>query len=141
MVNRRTVMTGAALGGVLSALTEPAFAAPVATPQVSDRVLEDVARAVQGIRDEVARQQSFWEITAVRDQIRTYLRGNGRFPDYIDVGMDVWYQIHDWHVRFQQPIMLGRTADGRHTILLLATTVVMRSELAPTYIGVPYDNR
>jgi len=44
-------------------------------------------------------------------------------------------------VRFQQPISLGRTAEGRYTILLLATNVVMRPDMTPGFIGLGYDNR
>ena len=93
------------------------------------------------MRAEIARQYTFWEITAVRDQLRTFLRANGKFPDFIETGADIWQQVYDWHVRFQQPIALGRTPEGRYTILLLATSVVMRPDMAPGFIGLPYDNR
>lgn len=143
MVQRRAVITATALGGVISALVDPAAAEPAATPQASasDRATEDVARAVQAVRDELARQYAFGEIAPVRDRVRTFLMANGKFPDYIDVGTDTWYGVYDWHVRFQQPITLNRTADGRYTIALLATTVIMRPELEPRYVGVPYDSR
>ena len=61
--------------------------------------------------------------------------------DFIETGADIWQQVYDWHVRFQQPISLGRTPEGRYTILLLATTVVMRPDKAPGFIGLPFDNR
>ena len=150
MANRRSVITGTLLGGAVSALTAPAEAAgSEAAAQIPDRLMEDlaravredVARAVRTVRDEMARQYTFWEIAAVRDQQRTHLRANGKFPDFIEVGTDVWQQVYDWHVRFQQPIALGRTAEGRYTILLIATTVVMRTDMAPNYLGPPYDNR
>ena len=142
MVNRRAMITGTALGGVLSALAEPAEAEAAGVQQVADsRATEDVARAIQGLRDEVARQYTFWEIAAVRDQIRAFVRLNGKFPDYIDVGTDVWQQVHDWHVRFQQTATIGRLADGRYSIKLMATVVVMRPDVAPGFIGMPYDNR
>ena len=142
MVHRRSVITGTMLGGALSALTMPAEAAgSQAAGQSSDRLIEEVAKAVRTVRDEIERQYKFWEIAAVRDQARTFLRANGKFPDFIEVGSDVWQQVYDWHVRFQQPIALGRTAEGRYTILLLATNVVMRPDLAANYIGAPYDNR
>jgi len=108
---------------------------------VPDRLVEDIAKAVRSVRDEIERQYTFWEIAAVRDQLRTFLRANGKFPDLIEVGSDVWQQVYDWHVRFQQPIALGRTPEGRYTILLLATNVVMRPDMAASYIGVPYDSR
>jgi hypothetical protein len=96
---------------------------------------------VRAVRDEIARQHSFSEIAAVREQARTFLRANGKFPDFIEVGTDIWQQVYDWHVRFQQPISVGRTPEGRYTILLLATTVVMRPDMPPNFIGLPYDNR
>jgi hypothetical protein len=142
MVHRRSVITGTVLGGALSALSMPVEAAgSQAAGQTSDRLLEEVARAVRTVRDEIERQYTFWEIAAVRDQQRTFLRANGKFPDFIEVGSDVWQRVYDWHVRFQQPIALGRTAEGRYTILLLATNLVMRPDLAPGFMGVPYDNR
>jgi hypothetical protein len=66
----------------------------------------------------------------------------GKFPDYIDVGIDVWQQVYDWHVRYRQPLNIGRNAEGRYTIVLMTTTVVMRADLnAGSYIGLPYDSR
>jgi hypothetical protein len=144
MLRRRDVMNGVGLGGALAALAAGAASVPAAAQTVeqrSDRGLEDVAKAVQAVRDEVARQASFWEIAQVRDQIRTFLRANGKFPDFIEVGTDVWQQVYDWHVRFQQPIALSRTPDGRHAIVLMATLVIMRTDLTGGFVGIPYDNR
>jgi hypothetical protein len=142
MVHRRSVITGTVLGGALSALATPAEAAgSQAAGQAADRLVEDIARAVRDVRDEIARQHAFSELAAVREQTRTFLRANGKFPDFIEVGTDVWQRVYDWHVRFQQPINLGRTAEGRYTILLLATNLVMRPDMAANYIGLPYDNR
>jgi hypothetical protein len=142
MVHRRAVITGTVLGGALSALTMPAEAAGAQTAaQASDRLVEEIGKAVRSVRDEIERQYTFWEIAAVRDQLRTFLRANGKFPDFIEVGSDVWQQVYDWHVRFQQPIALGRTVEGRYTIVLLVTNVVMRPDMAAGFIGVGYDNR
>jgi hypothetical protein len=145
MVHRRAVITGTALGGALSALTGSVEAAGAQSSAqerlVQDRLVEEIARAVRSVRDEIERQYTFWEIAAVRDQMRTFLRANGKFPDFIEVGSDVWQQVYDWHVRFQQPIALGRSLEGRYTILLLATNVVMRPDMVAGFIGVPYDNR
>jgi hypothetical protein len=142
MVHRRAVITGTLLGGALSALTEPSEAAGAqSAAQVSDRLVEDIAKAVRSVRDEIERQYTFGELAAVRDQMRTYLRANSKFPDFIEVGSDVWQGIYDWHVRFQQPIALGRNPEGRYTILLLATNVEMRPDMAAGFIGVGYDIR
>jgi len=143
MIHRRAVITGTVLGGALSALTESAEAAGAqsAAQDRQDRLVEEIAKAVRSVRDEIERQYAFWEIAAVRDQLRTFLRANGKFPDLIEVGSDVWQQVYDWHVRFHQPIALGRTAEGRYTILLLATNVVMRPDMVAGFIGLPYDSR
>ena len=141
MVHSRAVITGGVFGGALAALTPGEAAAGQSAGQRSDRVVEEVAKAVQAVREELARQYSFWEIADVREQTRTFLRANGKFPDFIEVGTDVWQRVYDWHVRFQQPVTLGRTAEGRYTILLLATSVVMRPDMGPGYIGLGYDHR
>ena len=145
MVHRRAVITGTVLGGALSALAAPAAGLQAAGGQAdcrnSERLIEEIARAVQAVRDELAREQSFWELDAVRQQTRTFLRANGKFPDFLEVGSDVWQRVYDWHVRFQQPINLGRTPDGRYTILLLATTLVMRPDMDSGFVGMGYDNR
>ena len=41
----------------------------------------------------------------------------------------------------QLALTLGRLADGRYTVALMATNVVLRSDMLPTAIGLPYDNR
>ena len=54
------------------------------------------------------------------------------------MGIDVWQQVYDWHVRYQQPLTLGRNAEGRYTIMLMATMVVMRVETTPGFRGDPF---
>ena len=95
MVSRRAVITGTALGGGLSAFGITEAAGEQAAGPSSERQLENVARAVQGVRDEIARQRSFSDIAAVREQTRIFLRANGKFPDFIEVGTDVWQQVYD----------------------------------------------
>src|SRR5689334_3758448 len=110
MVHRRSMMAGTVLGGVLSGLTSHAEAegaeSQASSDQMSSRVIEEVARAIAAVREEIERQYTFWEIAPIRDQQKTFLRSNGKFPDFIEVGADVWQHVYDWHVRFQQPIAL-----------------------------------
>ena len=75
----------------------------------------------------------------MRDQLKAFLRSSGKFPEYIDVGIDVWHQVYDWHVRLRQPLSLGRDPQGRYTIMLMATAVVMRPDILPGSILQPYD--
>jgi hypothetical protein len=149
MINRRSVLSGTALGSALAALTsQPALEArgEEALQGNSDRVnvsidTSGIISSINALRAEVRRQDSFWEIELVRGQIVTFLRQTGKYPDYIEVGTDVWHQVYDWHVRYQQPLQITRSSEGRYTILLYSTQVIMRTELAASYIGQAYDNR
>ena len=49
--------------------------------------------------------------------------------------------MHDWHIRWQQPLTIGRDTNGRYTLLLMQTVVILRTDAQPTYIGLPYDQR
>jgi hypothetical protein len=149
MISRRTVLNGTALGSALAALTPTALAeagGAEALQANSDRVnvtidISAITSSINALRSEVTRQDTFWEIEPVRREIKTFLRQAGKYPDYIEVGTDVWHQVYDWHVRYQQPMSLARTAEGRYTILLYSTQVIMRTELAANYVGPAYDNR
>src|SRR5690348_2525106 len=104
-MTRRTVLHGPLWGGMLASLMPGAAAGePAMAPQSGgDRAaLEEVSSAVRALRDDMGRQYTFVEIAPVRAQIQTFLRANGRFPEFVDVGIDVWFQAYDWHVRHGQ---------------------------------------
>jgi hypothetical protein len=109
--------------------------------QVSEEGLASIAKEIAGLRDELKTERQFTELGPIRDTQKTFLRSNGKFPDYIEVGPDVWFAVHDWHVRWQQPTTIGRDALGRYTIVLNQTTIVMRPDVLGSYIGIPYDSR
>jgi hypothetical protein len=145
MIPRRSLLTGGVLGGVLGALGAgddvEAAPAPAVGADVNDEMVSRIVQAIAGLRTEVQGLRSFSEIAAVRDAQVSYLRTNGRFPDYIEVGTTIWFALHDWHIRWQQPLTLGRDNLGRYTLLLNATTVIMRTDTAANFMGLPYDNR
>ena len=139
MLDRRELLT---LGGLLGvAAGEPAEGAAVATGQMSDRQVGDVVNAINGLKNLLAQQLSFNDILEVRKSQFSYLRANGKFPDFIDVGTDVWQAVHDWHIRVQQPLVLARDPGGRYTLMLGFTALVLRQDSVPTLIGIPYDQR
>ena len=76
MVHRRSMMAGTVLGGVLSGLTSHAEAegaeSQASSDQMSSRVIEEVARAIAAVREEIERQYTFWEIAPIRDQQKTW---------------------------------------------------------------------
>jgi hypothetical protein len=139
MIPRRQVLGGALAGGVLGALAEPDVEAAA---QSADRIdVAPIVRALNDLRSEVRAQRQFAEISALRDAQLTFLRSNGKLPDYIDVGTDHWFSAHDWHIRWSQPLNVSRDASGRLTLMLLATQLVLRPEAQANYMSLPYDNR
>ena len=93
------------------------------------------------IRGELQNQRQFIEISTVRDAQKAFLRVNGKLPDMIEVGPDTWFGAHDWHVRWQQPLDIGRDALGRYTLRLLGTLLILRAEMPGSYVGTPFDNK
>jgi hypothetical protein len=78
-------------------------------------------------------------IQRVRDAMRVFIKSNNRYPDYVDVGHDVWDDVYDWHVRNRQAINASRLPDGRYGMVFMFTTLVLRHEMTPNYIGPGYD--
>ena len=141
MLDRRELLT---LGGVLGSLSPAASPAEgvAAAQQITERQGQDIVRALQDLNARVAQAESFGEIAGVRAKQFEFLRGNGKFPDFIDVGVDVWQGIYDWHVRMQQPITLSRdSGTGRYTMMFALTAIVLRQDALPGFIGIPYDAR
>jgi hypothetical protein len=144
MFSRRQLMGGggvSALLGILGA-REASAGSGVAAVQQRGRDEEPlVADAVDRLRDELRVQRTFGEIAVIRDAQKTFLRQNGKLPDYMDVGADVWFAAYDWHIRWQQPITLGRDATGRLTLQMLQTAIVLRPDTASSFTSLPYDIR
>jgi hypothetical protein len=81
------------------------------------------------------------EIMAVRTKQMEFVKAQGKFPDFIDVGIDIWHAVHDWHIRLQQQLVFGRDTVGRYTLMLGFTALVLRSDSVASYISTPYDSR
>jgi hypothetical protein len=135
MVARRTVTTLALLIGTLGPVPR------LEAQGMSEQSAREIVRALRDIRDELDSQQQFSEIAAIRDAQKQFLRSNAKFPDFIEVGTDVWLTVYDWHVRWRQPVSVGRDVANRYTLILLGTTVIMRTDMQPNYVGLPYDTR
>jgi hypothetical protein len=143
MIPRRDVLTGGLVAGVLgvNAPEQP----QAATRQTADLDLRPLVEAVDRVRTdlraELRSQRSFGEIRPIRDAQKAFLRANSKLPDFIEVGVDAWFEAYDWLVRWQQPMTLGRDGLGRYTLPLLQTTVVLRLDMPVDAVGLPYDSR
>src|SRR5262245_61696727 len=146
MVKRRDLLSGGILGGILGGMAEDAEGGqpPPQSQARQQTVIEDFSGVVVAINDlekEIARQNSFIDIAPIREIQRNFLRTNSHMPNYIEVGAGHWFNLYDWHVRWQQPLNLTRDLLGRYTITYLGTAIVLRTEMPDQYLSAPYDER
>ena len=102
-----------------------------------------VAREIDELRQALDRRldPSFSELREIRQQQRTFLKAGQKFPDFIEIGIDVWDRVYDWHVRHQVTPNIVRRDDGRYTMAFMFTTLVLRPDLMDNYVGFGYDIR
>jgi hypothetical protein len=75
----------------------------------------------------------------VREYFTQYMRANGKFPDYMEVGINVFYEIYDWHIKNNRQMEVSRVLENRMAIRFMFTLMILRQEQDPNYVGVPYD--
>lgn len=144
MVKRRDLLGGGILGGLFGAFgaseaeaTEPAAVQRQQPPEDFSEIVDSIEK----LRRQIADQRVFTEIGPIREAQRVFLRANQKMPDFIEVGANHWFQLYDWHVRWQQQLNLGRDAQGHYTMLFMGTTVILRPDNQDGYISAPYDLR
>ena len=142
MFDRREIVTTGLAASVSAVMThaEPASQSSSAGDADLRRAVEDLRAELRQLRLDAA-LPSTRSVDAVRQAIRTYLKANGKYPDYVDVGIDAWDSIYEWHVRVQQPIRITSTTENRLGLVLILTTVVMRPDLSGEFVGQGYDVR
>jgi hypothetical protein len=139
MVERRAVMGGSLLAG-LSTLMSPTGAEAAVQSN-----LEGVSGSIDQLRRAVETQfasvytNKWLGVSRVRQQQHTWMRSTQKYPDFIEIGLDVWDNIYDWHVVYQQPVNMTRTSDGRYTMVFMFTTLLLRPDQAADYVGFAFD--
>jgi hypothetical protein len=159
MISRRALVTGSAIGALSTtpvladAATSQAGASETRRLQaqqeadtallrrINDR-LEDIGQTTTGLSS-VFRSNNigFGYIPRLRDAYTLYWKTNGKFPDFVEVGTDVFYDIYDYHVKQRLPLPVNRLNDGRMTITYMYTQLVVRVDQTPGFIGVPFDRQ
>ena len=140
-MDRRHLVSGGLLAGLAGAFGFPSAAAGAPQQRREDSD-ERTAMAVDELRKVVDRGlQVSPELARIREQQRIFMRANQKFPDYLEVGIGVWENVYDWHVRHQRPVAVGRTTDGRYTMPVMETLLILRPEQAETFVGFGFDAR
>ena len=78
-------------------------------------------------------------IGRIRDRLTTHLRAAGKFPEFLEIGTSLFYDVYDWHVRHGQQIQITRIADQRFAIQFMFTQLIVRWEQDANYLGTPFD--
>ena len=139
MVERRSLVRGGIAAGLASLMTADVGAAP------PDRDDEASATAIDRFREASEHQfeqvytQKWKGVARVRQQQRTWLMSARKYPDFLEIGIDVWDNLYDWHVVYQQPLNVSRLADGRYAMLFSFTTLLLRPDQNPDFVGYAFD--
>jgi hypothetical protein len=127
------VVTGAAAGGGVDA--GQSHTSSAGTDEKLVKALEDIRDLVRGASG------GSGELGTIRSLQREFLKSHGKFPDFIEIGIDIWDAIMDWHIRTRQVPQVQRTAEGRYAIPVFQTNLVLRHDVSNVYIGSPYDGK
>jgi hypothetical protein len=143
---------GATVAGAIGA--DPAAAAPLAqesaTSTASLALEREMVRMLGSIRDEIqgmkqvmasAKMPTSPGIDKIRQSQRQFLKGNQKYPDFLEVGVTVWEELSDWHVRTMRPLNVTLRTDGRYSMPFLQTTIILRVDFNDDQVGVPFDTR
>jgi hypothetical protein len=141
MVERRQLMGGGFVAGLTALMGESSVNAAAAQSDDGQRIsgsIDQLRRTFEGQFDQT--YTTPWRgVSRIRQQQRTWIKSTMKFPDFIEIGIDVWENLYDWHLAHQQPVSMGRSNDGRYTMTFMFTTLVLRPEQAPDYVGFPFD--
>jgi hypothetical protein len=117
--------------------------ARAADPQ--EREGREVVEALRQILGELREQRTVCGdvgcafVERIRQNQKIYFKANGKFPDFVDVGIDVWEKIYDWHVRALQPLNVTRLGDGRLSMAFMLSALVLRADVSNDFVSVGYD--
>ena len=139
-IGRRDVLAGMVTGGFAGTGTG---AEALGQSGGDDAGVRD---ALHEIRDAISELRSGCVpvcpiVEQVRNAQRTFLRATSRYPDFIEVGTTPWERVWDWQARSGLAVDVARMADGRYGLRFGFTTLVLRPDAAPEFIGTAYDNR
>jgi hypothetical protein len=143
MISRREMVTAGVLGTLATtgdaeagAVQSDSQALSAELRRLETRLNELKQSLEQGLR---GNSMNYGNVGQVKTAIEKYAKVSGRFPEYCEVGLSVFYDVYDWHVRYQQQIQVTRIAEQRLAIQFMFTQLILRWENAETYVGTPYD--
>jgi len=134
MLSRRELIAG---GAAVHMSRRDAGAAQRASDNDDGPELESIRDVLESIRGQHTILTP--AVNQLRDRQRQFFRLNQRFPECIDVGIRIWEQMQDWHIRHLRPLNINRGGDGRWQMDFVLSVLVLKHELPENEVGQPYD--
>ena len=136
MLSRREMITAGFAGSLAAA---PGGASVL--PGVEQQEQREVASQLQAIDRTLnnAFLPSSSIVAKLRSDMEQFLRANGRFPDFIEIGIGVFYDVYDWHVKNRQELLVTVRTDGRYAMQFMFTSLILRPEQDRNFVGVPFN--
>ena len=156
MITRRELVTGSAFGAMATTTASAGTAAenphtpPLDASQEIDnaalrRIADNTAQAGGALNSLNSSFRSnslaYGYIPKLREAYTLYWRTNGKFPEFCEIGIDVFYDLYDWHLKQHLQVPVSRLADGRMVITFMYTQLIVRVDHLPAHIGVPFDRQ
>jgi hypothetical protein len=148
MLSRRELIAAGVAGSLSSSPGDdvelPPATEPSAEHQADREGQREIARQVQSVVGTLSSafltsSLSHGFVVKLRQEMETFVRSNNKFPDFFDVGIGVFYELYDWHVKNRQQVTVVRMGDGRYAIQFMFSSLILRPEQDRNYIGIPYD--
>lgn len=150
MISRREVVTAGVLGTLVGSTADLSAEARVERAKVEGaqddagiiRALNQIEQELErlnGVVDGTSRVTSGSYLGEIRARFTTHLRAAGKFPEFMEIGVEPFYEVYDWHVRHQQQIQITRISEQRFAIQWMFTQLIMRYEQDPKHLGIPFD--
>jgi len=147
MLSRRDLISAGVVGGLAPVAPAGAIAASVA-PEEQQPTERDSLREIASHLDEIhdvlraayqTSSLSYGIVSKLRGDMEQFIRANTKFPDFIEVGIAVFIEVYDWHIKNQQQLAVTRLADGRYTMRFMFTTLILQPQQDRNYVGVAHD--
>ena len=138
MISRREVVTA----GVLGTLAGSSADVAAAQDEGIIRALKEINQELQrlgGVLDNTSKVTAGGFLGEIRGRFTLHLRASGKFPDFMEIGTDPFYEVYDWHIRHQQQIQITRISEQRFAIQWMFTQLIVRFEVESKFLGVPFD--
>jgi hypothetical protein len=136
MLSRREMIT-AGFAGSLAAAPGGASVLPAGEQQEQREVANQLQAIDRTLNNAFLPASSI--VAKLRSDMEQFLRANARFPDFIEIGIGVFYDVYDWHIKNRQELLVTVRTDGRYAMQFMFTSLILRPEQDRNFVGVPFN--